>query len=260
MTEVMPRTRSQSALGEYLWARRSLVQPETVGLKREPKRRVPGLRRDEVATLAAISPEYYVRLEQGHDKEPSDKVLQGIAKALLLDDNAGQHLIRLRGLHSSGRAGSLEPPFAPGALIELLDSWTCSPAFIVSGNLDVVLANTAAVNLGDGRITIGFNLLESVFSELDRSESDWGMRARQSAAALRYHGNPYQLRFQQIVGRLSIKDDDFRRLWARHDADPTPTGRVRVAEIASEAASAAFHSFEIPGHQGFLLHVVHSCD
>lgn len=255
MTDVRSGTRSATVLGEYLWARRAAVQPEAVGLVREANRRVPGLRREEVAKLASISPEYYLRLEQGHDREPSDQVLRGIAKALLLDASAEQHLLRLRRIqlrspYSAPEQGEFE---ATERVAQLLEGWSSTPAMVISGNFDVVLVNEAAAELGDRRLRQGLNLVESVFSDGGRDEPDWEDGAGRVLGALRYHGNPYDRRFQELVGRLSIRDADFRRLWARHDARPVPHGRMRVGGDGSPRSRATCNTFEIPGTDGLLL-------
>lgn len=261
MTAAMTRVRSASVLGEYLWARRSLVQPEAVGITREPNRRVPGLRREEVAQRAAISPEYYLRLEQGHDREPSNQVLRGLAKALLLDADAERHMARLRRLqpvlrHASPASVEGGPLAPPERLVRLLERWADLPAFTTSGNFDVLAVNRRVATLGDRRIRPGINLVESVFSTEGRHEQGWATRAARSSGALRYHGDPYDLRFQQLVGRLSIRDEDFRRLWARYDARPVPNGRIRIDVDGAAASHSTFHAFEAGGSDGLLMFVL----
>lgn len=256
MTAVRSRSRSATILGEYLWARRSLIQPEAVGLAREPNRRVPGLRREEVAKLASISPEYYLRLEQGHDREPSDQVLLGIARALLLDASAEQYLLRLRRLQPQ----QMLPPVsengdvsAVSGVVQLLAGWANTPAMVISANFDVLLVNEAAAGLGDHRLQQKLNLIDSIFSTQSREEQGWETRASLALAALRYHGNPYDRRFQELVGRLSIRDDNFRKLWARHDARPAPHGRMRIDVGDASGSYASCNTFEIPGAETLLL-------
>jgi len=259
MTNTESRTHSITVLGEYLWARRSIIQPEAVGLQREANRRVPGLRREEVAKLASISPDYYLRLEQGHDREPSDQVLRGIARALLLDKSAEQHLLRLRRLqpHQLSNAGYSQDEFTPGdGLLSLLKGWADTPALIISSNFDVLLVNEVGVTVGDGRLQSGLNLVEAAFSAQAREEEGWMARAERSLAALRYHGNPYDRRFQQVVGRLSIRDDDFRRLWALHNARPIPHGQVQIDVSSSEKSVATFNAFDVPGSDGLMVIVL----
>jgi len=254
MTTAAQASRSASALGEYLWARRSLVQPESVGLVRAGNRRVPGLRREEVARLASISPEYYLRLEQGNDREPSDQVLRGIARALQLDDSAEMHLRRLRHLAAGLRPLRVDSePSVPEDLGLLFDRWTDIPAFLMTENLSVLGANSAAASLGDGRLRNGFNLVESAFAgESGVGSSSFDETTAEIAAALRYHGNPYDRRFQRLVGALSIRSARFRLLWARHDARPLQTGRIPFGD----SSSASFMCFEPSGHDGILLAVI----
>jgi hypothetical protein len=206
--------------------------------------------------LASISPEYYLRLEQGHDKEPSDQVLHGLARALRLDRNAEQYLLRLRSLHPVANSTSSHDGAIPETVRELLNGWPETPAYVASSNLDVLLVNDRARRLGNHRIEHGLNLVEWTFSRDSRAEADWETRAAASAAELRYHGDPYDLRFQQVVGRLAVRDQDFRALWARHDARPNPAGRIRVDRVGAPVSHASFHSFEIPGTAGLIVTVL----
>src|SRR6185436_17333748 len=109
--------RPSTALGLYLRARRELVRPEEAGVPRSGRRRVPGLRREELAMLAGISVDYYLRLEQGRDKHPSPQVVDALARALRLDIKATQHLHLLAGLHATR---SLDPGTAPEDLDQLI--------------------------------------------------------------------------------------------------------------------------------------------
>ena len=102
----------RTALGDYLRARRELLRPQDVGLPAGGRRRVPGLRREELAMLAGISPNYYVRLEQGHDRRPSAQVVEALARALRLDKDATGHLYFLSYPGPSpGRSDDERPPF-----------------------------------------------------------------------------------------------------------------------------------------------------
>jgi hypothetical protein len=144
-------------------------------------------------------------------------------------------------------------PSAPEELDQLLERWTDIPAFVMTENLSLLHANSAAGSLGDGRLQRGFNLVESAFAEesgVDPSASEETTAA--IAAALRYHGNPYDRRFQRLVGALSIRSARFRLLWARHDARPLQTGRIPFGD----ASSVSFMCFEDSGHDGILLAVI----
>ena len=134
-----------SELGRFLRAKRAQVQPESVGLSEATRRRVPGLRRNEVATLSGISTEYYVRLEQGRDQNPSAQVLQALAGALRLDSAATAHLYRLsRPLPETPRAH--EQNVSP-MVLRLVASWPVTPALVVDQLGTVLAANTMAALL-----------------------------------------------------------------------------------------------------------------
>src|SRR5215470_1122084 len=110
-----------TGLGQYLRARRALVRPEDVGLHAVGRRRVPGLRREELATLAGISSDYYLRLEQGRDQHPSPQVIDAVARALQLDKDATAHLRGLAQLKAVSRRGQAEQ--APASIVQLIASW-----------------------------------------------------------------------------------------------------------------------------------------
>src|SRR6201981_155791 len=132
-----------SALASFLRARRELVKPADVGLPDSPRRRVEGLRREEVAMLAGISTEYYLRLEQGRDHQPSDQVLDGLARALQLDEDAASYLRELARPAPRRRRRSVPERFDP-AMQTLIESWPLTPAFVVNRNMRILASNTVA--------------------------------------------------------------------------------------------------------------------
>ncbi|MGW7594844.1 helix-turn-helix domain-containing protein, partial [Streptomyces rubiginosohelvolus] len=136
---------ADNRLGDYLRACRAMTMPRDVGFPDDSSRRVPGLRRDEVALLAGVSTDYYIRLEQGRERHPSEQVLQAIARALRLDDDAAAHLFRL-GL--SAPWPSVQPTATVGPdLRRLMDSMRDVPAFVVGSAQDILAANTMAREL-----------------------------------------------------------------------------------------------------------------
>jgi transcriptional regulator with XRE-family HTH domain len=120
---------SSTALGQYLRARRELVRPEDVNLPKVGRRRVPGLRREELAMLAGISSDCYLRLEQGRDHHPSARVIDALARALQLDEDATAHLHSLS-QPAAARLRTEEPERAPASVIRLIASWSNTPAFV----------------------------------------------------------------------------------------------------------------------------------
>src|SRR5258708_18893444 len=160
-------TAQGNALGEYLRARRAQVRPEDVGLVAGARRRVRGLRREELALLAGISAEYYLRLEQGRDKNPSQQILDALARALQLDVKGTEYLYQLASPTSSRRDhGSVEA--AADGSAELIEQ-VAMPAIVASRCLDVLAANSIACALSPG-FAPGQNFLR--WRLLDRAARD----------------------------------------------------------------------------------------
>jgi transcriptional regulator with XRE-family HTH domain len=135
-------------IGEYLRARRELVRPEDIGVPDiSARRRVHGLRREEVAMLAGVSSDYYVRLEQGRDQHPSPQVLDALARALQLDDAATAHLHRLATPPARRRRKTPPPEKVPAGILGLIASWSQSPAYVFGRYMDVLAVNTLATAL-----------------------------------------------------------------------------------------------------------------
>ncbi|MDP9842994.1 helix-turn-helix domain-containing protein [Streptosporangium lutulentum] len=240
-------------IGEYLRARRELIRPEDVGLPDNGHRRVPGLRRDELAMLAGVSTEYYTRLEQGRDRRPSPQVLDAIARALGLDEDATAHL-RALGTPQGPRR---RPARVRPGVQALLDAWHNTPAYVQGPFQDVLAANRLAVALSPV-FTPGGNVLRSVLLDPAAQESlpGWQNRVGSLVAALRAMAGPDvdDPRLTDLVGELSVKSDLFRRLWSRHDAKPHPGGGVHhlhnpiVGDI-----ELRYEKFAVTGADGQLL-------
>lgn len=248
-------------LGEYLRARRALVQPADVGIVSMTQRRVAGLRRDEVARRAGISQEYYLRLEQGRDRQPSDQVLLALGRALRLDPAAVEHMRRLVRIQTGELAQ--DAPVPPGstrtALAGLLDQWTGTPAYVMDGNQDVLVVNPLARAMTGGALRPGVNLPFAVFSPAARAAmEDWPEAAERTAATLRYGSDPRDRRLQEIVGTLSIRDEDFRRLWARHDARPYLNGSIEQEVHGHGRVTLRCQTLEVPGPRRHVLTAFHA--
>ena len=212
-------TDEPNLLGEYLRARRELVSPETLGLPQIGTRRVPGLRREEVAMLSGISADYYLRLEQGRDRNPSMQVLESVARVLQLDDAGVGHLLSLgadrpRASRRRPRKETVQP-----GIRSLLDTIQL-PAFVEGRYFDVLAANTLAAAISP-RLVTGGNRLHDVF--LDPEERalypQWELATMHMVAGFRESvgTDVDDPRFIDLVGRLSIASPRFRELWARHD-------------------------------------------
>ena len=138
----------ENPIGEYLRARRELVRPEDVDLPDlGSRRRVPGLRREEVAMLAGVSADYYVRLEQGRDQHPSEQVIDALGRALQLDDDAVAHLRRLGRPRAPASPPAAAGRAGPAGILELIDSLHETPAYVYGRYMDVLAANLLATAL-----------------------------------------------------------------------------------------------------------------
>ncbi|MFF3618679.1 helix-turn-helix transcriptional regulator [Streptomyces sp. NPDC002467] len=205
-------------LASFLRTRRSRVDPAGVGIPVDSRRRVSGLRREEVAHLSGVSVDYYVRLEQGRATQPSEQVLDALARVLGLDETERGHLDRLarqprrRAKEPSGR---LRPE-----LLRVLDLVTGAPAMIMNHRLDVLAGNHLA-GLLFGRPMPGLNISRHLFlEEAERGlYADWDSCTLDVVGHLRLAAGTYpeDPRLASLIGELAMGSERFRRLWARAD-------------------------------------------
>ncbi|MFT4166878.1 MAG: helix-turn-helix transcriptional regulator [Microlunatus sp.] len=216
-------------LGDYLRARRELVTPEQVGIPVLGVRRVPGLRREEVAMLAGISADYYLRLEQGRDRKPSAQVLESLARVLQLGDEGTAYLLSLGADKTRPRRRTAVRENVPPNTAAFMTSLPF-PAFIEGRYLDVLAANSLATALSP-RLVAGANRLRDLF--LDPAERtffpDWELATVGLVAGFRESvGTEVDApRAIELVGELSLASPRFRRLWARHDVGPRRGAQMR---------------------------------
>jgi transcriptional regulator with XRE-family HTH domain len=207
-----------NALGDYLRARRGQVRPEDVGLVQGARRRVQGLRREELATLAGISSDYYLRLEQGRDKNPSAQVLDALARALLLDIKATEHLHQLAVASGSHRDHGYVETVTDG-VDELIEQFAM-PAIVASRCLDVLAANSIARALSPG-FTPGENFLRWRLLEPAARDFyvDWDEATDVAVSGLREAAasDPTDPRLRSVIDELLAASERFRELWARAD-------------------------------------------
>lgn len=220
---------AENRLGEYLSARRGLVTPEQVGIPAGANRRVAGLRREEVALLAGISADYYLRLERGRDNNPSPQVLESLARVLRLDDVETEYLLGI----GTPRPRNRKPQGServPARLHHLLASLHV-PAFIEGRHFDVLASNPLAVALSP-RLTPGRNRLRDLLLDPEERQfhDDWDNAAADSVAAFRSSigDNIGDARAVELVGELSLASARFRQLWARHDVRHLEGGTTTV--------------------------------
>lgn len=248
-------------IGQFLRARRELVQPEDVGIESYGRRRVPGLRREELAMLAGVSVDYYVRLEQGRERHPSEQVLEALARALQLDDTAARHLQELARPPTRRRRPSARPQRVRPGVERLMEGWSHTPAIVMGRCMDVLAANSLAGAL-HGRSIRGTNVVRSIFLEPSAREfyADWEDIARDTVATLRALAGTDldDPRLTELVGELSLKSEEFRRLWARHDVREKTSGTKRFVHPVVGELSLSYESFAIGGSPGQILVVYHA--
>lgn len=251
--------RTASLLGDYLRARRAVLQPEDVGLFRDDGRRVGGLRRQEIADLAGVSTDYYLRLEQGRDRQPSDQVVVALARALQVGDFGLRHMRRLIQLQNQ-RSAPVRRTGIDSAVRSLLDFWQLTPVAVVDSNLDIVAANDIAQMMDDGMLSPNSNLVLGLFEHQDHTADGWLEMAERVVAALRFRCDPDDVRLQEIVGRLSIREPVFRRLWARHDSRPCADGLVQSTLEGLGRFPFRFQSLDVPSIDGCSVLAFHPAD
>lgn len=248
------------ALGDYLRARRQLVQPEDVDLARGSRRRVPGLRREELAALAGISPDYYLRLEQGRDQQPSPQVLDALAGALRLDADGTAHLHALA-RQAERRHGTRRRarPVSAGVL-QVLETLPL-PAFVQDEYLNVLAANALAEALSPN-YRADVNLLRAVFLDpADRElHQDWDRATAEAVAGLRtVSGRDLDdPDLTALVEELSERSEHFRRLWARHDVHTRVGGSSRMQHPVVGALQLEHEKLIVSGTDGQLMVIYHA--
>ena len=247
-------------LGEFLRARRALARPEDHGMP-SGTRRTPGLRREEVAMLAGVSTDYYIRLEQGRDKHPSPQVVQALAEALLLGDEAAAYLRGLadsngsRRFHRAARAES-----ASQSLVGMMNAWPSTPALVYGRRMDLLATNPL------GRALFSWlgaetNLLHAIFSKPEARTfyRDWARIAEGCIAALRAaNTDPDDPRLIELVGQLSLTSPDFARMWARHEVRAKTAQTKHFDHPVVGEMSLRFENFEVSSAPGQHLVVYHA--
>ncbi|WP_238009121.1 helix-turn-helix transcriptional regulator [Dactylosporangium sp. AC04546] len=259
---------NRAEVREFLATRRARLTPEQAGLPQYGgSRRVPGLRRAEVALLAGVSPDYYVRLERGNLSGVSDSVLEAIARALQLDEAECAHLRDL------ARAANTTPRVrrrparhqVRPAVQQLLDSMTDAPTFVRNGRLDILAVNP----LGEALYSTAFagpdrpvNLARYCF--LDPSAEDfypnWDDAANTTVALLRTEAgrDPYDKALTDLVGELATRSETFRTLWAAHNVRLHHTGVKQFHHPVVGPLSLGFEAMPLPADPGLTMTAYHA--
>jgi transcriptional regulator with XRE-family HTH domain len=211
------RGRVVSALGDFLRSRRDQVDAGQVGLAATGVRRVPGLRREEVAALAAVSVDYYIRLERGRETSPSAPVLDALASALCLDSDARLHLFRLAGL-APRTVHAADSEYVDPRLLRMMDGWPDLPAVVYNRAGDILAANSLAEALFDGLVSRD-NIMLRLFRNPE-FYAEWSAIAAQTVAYWRVFcgPEPYEGRAQAVLAELLDTSAEFKALWVRNEA------------------------------------------
>ena len=247
-------------LGDFLRSRRDAVRPADAGLPTMGVRRVAGLRREEVAQLAGVSVDYYVRLEQGRERNPSAQVLDALSAAMRLDDDGRAHLYRLAGFAPRPRSGYGTESVDP-ALLQLMTGWPDNPALVLGRAYDVLAANPLGEALFDG-FQVSRNLMLLVFTDPHARDfyPDWPAVAANSVAGFRVQLGkaPDDPRIRAVLSELLHAGGEFAALWSRHDArgkalDVKTFRHRQVGEL-----TLRMQTFDVRGTAGQELVVYHA--
>ncbi|KAB8194888.1 helix-turn-helix domain-containing protein [Nonomuraea phyllanthi] len=247
---------NRSEVREFLTSRRAKITPEQAGLPVAGQRRVPGLRRGEVAALAGMSVEYYAKLERGSLAGVSAGVLDALARALQMDDAERAHLLRLAheadGSNAVLRRRRPKQPTARPSLQWMLDTITTAPAIIGNNRSDLLAAN----HLGramycdlytDPSRPPNFARFTFLDSAARRFFPDWDLAADMTVANLRTAAgkDPHDKGLHELVGELSTRSDDFRRRWGAHNVRTHGTGIKHFHHHVVGALTLAYESMDL---------------
>jgi len=252
-------------LRDFLTTRRARLTPQQVGLPDfGGRRRVPGLRREEVAILAGMSTEYYVRLERGNAAGFSESVLEGVSRALQLDDAERAHLYDLVRAANVGQHPIRRPPqrrlsVRPGVQ-QTIDAMSTVPVFVQNGRLDAVATN----RLGQALFSEMFvdprrpmNAARFVFLDprAPAFYADWEGNTRQMVALLRREAgrNPYDRNLTDLVGELSTQSELFRKLWSSHDVREHRTGLKSIHHPVVGDLDLHFETMDLNSEPGLQM-------
>lgn len=249
---------------EFLTSRRAKISPEAVGLPAGSNRRVAGLRRSEVATLAGVSVEYYTRLERGAISGASPEILQAISRALNLDDAERAHLFDLA--HAASPIA--RPPkrrnsksWNPHISLQwALDAVTAGPAFVRNGRMDLLAGNALARAFykdvydmpGQPPNLARFTFLDERAHDF---HPDWDAAAEVVVSILRTEAgrDPHNKELHDLIGELSTRSQEFRRLWSSHDVRHHGAGAKVFRHPVVGEMTIAYEGLEMAAEPGLTL-------
>jgi transcriptional regulator with XRE-family HTH domain len=253
----------RSEIREFLSSRRARINPKQAGLPvYGANRRVPGLRREEVALLAGVSVDYYTQMERGNLGGVSDSVLDALAVALQLDEAERSHLFNLaRTATTPTRARPRSGPERVRPSVQrLLDAMTGVPAYVRAGRLDILGVNRLGQALYapvlDGQ-RLPVNLARFLFLDPRAGDFyvDWDKTTNDAVAILRGQAgrNPYDRRLQDLVGELSTCSEEFRTRWGAHNVRLHRTGRKQLHHPVAGDLELTYEALELPADPGLTM-------
>jgi transcriptional regulator with XRE-family HTH domain len=254
---------NEDEVREFLTTRRAKVKPDRAGLPTFGRqRRVPGLRREEVALLAGISVEYYTRLERGNARGVSENVLDAVSRALCLDEGEHDHLVDLARAANAERPPrrTSTPQRVSRTIQRLVDAMTDMPAFVRNGRMDYLHANPMATALYSEAYCDSVRPVNSAcFAFLDPSARtfyiDWDEVAHDIVAHLRCEAgrNPYDRTLSDLVAELSMRSEEFRILWTGHDVRLHRSGTKRFRHPLVGDLTLAYEALDVLGDAGLTI-------
>jgi transcriptional regulator with XRE-family HTH domain len=253
---------NRAEIQQFLASRRARISPQSVGLPvAGRKRRVPGLRREEVAALAGLSVDYYIRLERGAIVSASDSVLQAVARALQLDPAEQAHLLDLaRAARPSAPRPRRRPPAAIDPHVQaVLDAMAGVPALVRTATLDLIATNALAhalySELYDDDQPAAPNAARFTFLDPRARQfwPDWDEVADDLIAHLRAAASPLDPALTDLVGELSTRSDEFRTLWARHDVRARGRGAHRFRHPVVGPLTLEYDHFQLAAEPGLTM-------
>lgn len=254
---------SRNDVSEFLRSRRAKVTPEQVNLIVGGNRRVPGLRREEVATLASVSVDYYARLERGNLTGVSEEVLEAIAHALRLDEAETAHLFDLARAAQPGparRRRAVKPQELRPSLQRFMDAITGAPTWVRNERMDFIAANPLGRALYAPVLTDRVRPANTArFLFLDPEARtffpDWEQSANDVVAILRsYAGrHPHEKGLTDLIGELATRSDEFRTRWASHNVRFHRTGLKRIHHPVVGDLELSYEAMELPANPGWTM-------
>ncbi|MFJ9038878.1 helix-turn-helix transcriptional regulator [Streptomyces sp. NPDC102406] len=255
---------TESDIRAFLSSRRARITPRQAGLPAYGgNRRVPGLRREEVALLAGVSIDYYVRLERGHLAGASEEVLDAVANALQLDDAERAHLYDLARAAAKrpARRGRRPRGPLPESVLRVLRSMTDSPAFIRNGRLDILATNRLGRALysplhdDEGRRPVNIARFQFLDPAGRDFFPDWEESVNTTVSLLRTEAGraPGDSELTGLIGELVTRSDTFRTAWAKHDVRLHHTGRKAFRHPVVGELLLDFDAMELPAQPGLTL-------